>query len=69
MVKEIKYLGIFLNSKFNWKKHISYISNKCEKLLCGLNRVALNILGVKSNVSILIYKQDAIPFSTYGCTA
>ena len=68
MVKEIKYLGVFLDSKFNWKKHISYVSNKCEKLLCGLNRVEHNTFGVKSNVNALIYEQNIVPFITFSCT-
>lgn len=69
MVKEIKYLGVLLDSKFNWKKHICYISNKCEKLILGLNRIARNNFGVKSNVSALIYRQGIVPFVSYGCRA
>ena len=66
MVKEIKYLGIFLDNKFNWKTHISCVSNRCQKLLCGLNRIARNSIGIKSNGNALIYKQGIVPFNTYG---
>ncbi|GFX38616.1 reverse transcriptase domain-containing protein [Trichonephila clavipes] len=32
----------------------------------GLNRVAINSFGIKSNVSSLIYKQGIVPFICYG---
>ncbi|XP_055931941.1 uncharacterized protein LOC129962227 [Argiope bruennichi] len=65
-VKELKYLGIVLDSKFSWKQHILHLSNKCEKILFGLSRVARNSFGLKSNVSSLIYKQGIVPFICYG---
>ncbi|PRD36112.1 UNVERIFIED_CONTAM: Retrovirus-related Pol polyprotein from type-1 retrotransposable element R1 4 [Trichonephila clavipes] len=65
-VNEQKYLGIFLDSKFRWKQHILHLSNKCEKILLGLNRVARNSFGLKSNVSSLIYKQGIVPLICYG---
>lgn len=38
--QEIKYLGIFLDSKFTFKKHISYTTEKCLKLINILARSA-----------------------------
>ncbi|GFW65908.1 retrovirus-related Pol polyprotein from type-1 retrotransposable element R1 [Trichonephila clavipes] len=32
MVKQMKYLGVLLDTKFSWKQHLSYISEKCDKL-------------------------------------
>ncbi|GFV79166.1 retrovirus-related Pol polyprotein from type-1 retrotransposable element R1 [Trichonephila clavipes] len=65
-VKELKYLGVVLDSKFCWKQHVLHLSNKCEKTLLGLNKVARNSFGIKSNVSSLIYKQGIVPFICYG---
>ncbi|GFY06068.1 putative 115 kDa protein in type-1 retrotransposable element R1DM [Trichonephila clavipes] len=65
-VKELKYLGVVLDSKFCWKQHVLHLSNKCEKILLGLNKVARNSFGIKSNVSSLIYKQGIAPFICYG---
>ncbi|GFU00607.1 retrovirus-related Pol polyprotein from type-1 retrotransposable element R1 [Trichonephila clavipes] len=65
-VKELKYLGVVLDSKYCWKQHVLHLSNKCEKILLGLNKVARNSFGIKSNVSSLIYKQGIVPFICYG---
>ncbi|GFW87436.1 RNA-directed DNA polymerase from mobile element jockey [Trichonephila clavipes] len=65
-VKELKYLGVVLDSKFCWKQRVLHLSNKCEKILLGLNKVARNSFGIKSNVSSLIYKQGLVPFICYG---
>ncbi|GFW97730.1 putative epidermal cell surface receptor [Trichonephila clavipes] len=65
-MKELKYLGVVLDSKFCWKQHVLHLSNKCEKILLGLNKVARNSFGIKSNVSSLIYKQGIVPFICYG---
>ncbi|GFW28147.1 putative 115 kDa protein in type-1 retrotransposable element R1DM [Trichonephila clavipes] len=66
-VKELKYLGVVLDSKFCWKQHVLHLSNKCvKKILLGLNKVARNSFGIKSNVSSLIYKQGIVPFICYG---
>ncbi|GFU75372.1 uncharacterized protein TNCV_2941271 [Trichonephila clavipes] len=62
MVKQMKYLGVLLDTKFSWKKHLSYISQKCDKLQRGLNRIARNTFGINFNVHSLIYKQGIEPF-------
>ncbi|GBN81837.1 Putative protein in type-1 retrotransposable element R1DM, partial [Araneus ventricosus] len=65
-VKELKYLVVILDSKCCWKQHILYLSKKCENILLGLNRVARNTFGLKSNVTSLIYKQGIVPFICCG---
>ncbi|GFU54338.1 putative 115 kDa protein in type-1 retrotransposable element R1DM [Trichonephila clavipes] len=62
MVKQMKYLGVLLDAKFSWKQHLSYISEKCDKLQRGLNRIARNTFGINFNVHSLIYKQGIEPF-------
>ncbi|GFS60027.1 uncharacterized protein TNCV_3455931 [Trichonephila clavipes] len=62
----MKYLGVLLDTKFSWKQHLSYISEKCDKLQRGLNRIARNTFGINFNVHSLIYKQGIEPFILYG---
>ncbi|GFX06495.1 RNase H domain-containing protein [Trichonephila clavipes] len=62
----MKHLGVLLDTKFSWKQHISYISEKCDRLQRGLNRVARNTFGTNFNVHSLIYKQGIEPFILYG---
>ncbi|GFW85044.1 uncharacterized protein TNCV_3247841 [Trichonephila clavipes] len=66
MVKQMKHLGVLLNTKFSWKQHLSYISQKCDTLQRGLNRIARNTFGINFNVHSLIYKQGIEPFILYG---
>ncbi|GFV52684.1 uncharacterized protein TNCV_2873551 [Trichonephila clavipes] len=69
MVKQMKYLGVLLDTKFFWKQHLSYISEKCDKLQRGLNRIARNTFGINFNVHSLIYKENlsASSISNYDC--
>jgi hypothetical protein len=39
-VQKIKYLGIIIDSKLNFREHIMYISSKCTKLIHALSRSA-----------------------------
>ncbi|GFT85016.1 uncharacterized protein TNCV_2508041 [Trichonephila clavipes] len=57
MVKQMNYLGVLLDTKFSWEQHLSYISEKCDKLQRGLNRIAGNTFIISFNVHSLIYKQ------------
>ncbi|GFU30091.1 putative 115 kDa protein in type-1 retrotransposable element R1DM [Trichonephila clavipes] len=66
MVKQMKYLGVLLDTKFSWKQHLSYISERCDKLQRGLNRIARNTFEINFNVHSLIYKQGIEPFILYG---
>ncbi|GFU52807.1 putative 115 kDa protein in type-1 retrotransposable element R1DM [Trichonephila clavipes] len=66
MVKQMKYLGVLLDTKFSWKQHLSYISEKCDKLQRGLNRIARNTFGINFNVYSLINKQGIEPFILHG---
>lgn len=66
VVKQMKYLGVILDSKFCWKGHLSYISEKCDKLQRGLSRISRNTYGINFNVHSLVYKQAIEPFLLYG---
>ncbi|GFU57208.1 uncharacterized protein TNCV_4887081 [Trichonephila clavipes] len=66
MIKQIRYLGVLLDTKFSWKQHLNYISEKCDKLQRGLKQIARNTFGINFNVHSLIYKQGIEPFILYG---
>jgi hypothetical protein len=40
-VDKIKYLGIIIDKKFKFNKHIQYITNRCTKLIHSLSRLEL----------------------------
>jgi hypothetical protein len=52
--QKIKYLGIFINNKTNFREYILYISSKCTKLMhalsksakqgCGLSHAAMHTI-------------------------
>ncbi|GFS56900.1 transposon Tf2-9 polyprotein [Nephila pilipes] len=68
-VHKIKYLGIIVDNKMQWKEHISYVSSKSEKILLGLLIISHNTFGVKTNVLQLIYKQGIVPLMSYASRA
>ena len=37
-VKNIKYLGIIIDSKLNFREHIMYKSSKCDNLIHALSK-------------------------------
>ncbi|GBN26361.1 hypothetical protein AVEN_274863-1, partial [Araneus ventricosus] len=68
-VCEYKYLGVILDKKLKWKSHTNFISEKCEKMLVGLCRVARNSFEMNYYVLKLIYQQSNATFITYGSHA
>jgi len=44
-VQKIKYLGIFIDSKLNFRDHIMYTASKCTKLIHALSKSAKHSWG------------------------
>ena len=65
-VEEMKYLGIIIDHKFHWKRHISYISSKAEKLLRGFYSICKNSYGINTDTAKLIYNQGIVPVISYA---
>ena len=61
-VEHTKFLGTFIDSKLNWKKHIEYIALKISKGLGALGRVR-NIL--PQNALLMLYNTMIYPYLTY----
>jgi hypothetical protein len=64
-VNNIKYLGIIIDSKLNFRDYIMYISRKCStlihtlaksaKLSWGLNQAALNTIYEAAILPLMLY--------------
>jgi len=39
-VKTMKYLGVIIDDKFKFNQHISYVADKCAKLIFSLSKSA-----------------------------
>jgi hypothetical protein len=66
--EEVKYLGIYLDRKLTWRKHI-HVSTKRKQLYLKLRKL-YRIIGRKSQLSLenklLVYKAILKPIWTYG---
>lgn len=68
-VQQMRYLGIIVDNKLQWKQHITYVSNKVEKALLGFLRVSKNVFGVNTDVLRLVYNQGIVPIISYASGA
>ena len=65
-VPNLKYLGIILNSKLTFRDHITYITEKCSKLIFALARSTKLNWGLGSAALKTIYTGAILPLF---CTA
>jgi hypothetical protein len=65
-VKTIKYLGIIIESKLNFREHLIYTSTKCSKLIHALSKSAKQSWGLKHEALNTIYKGAILPLMLYG---
>jgi hypothetical protein len=65
-VQKIKYLGIIIDSKLNFREYIMYISRKCTKLIHALSKSAKQNLRLGHAGLNTIYKGAILPLLLYG---
>jgi hypothetical protein len=65
-VQKIRYLGITIDSKINFREYILHTSQKCTKLLHALSRSAKMNWGLSSKALYTIYKGAILPLMIYG---
>ena len=65
-VKKIKYLGIIIDSKLNFREHVLYVSNKCTKLIHALSKSAKQQWGLRHAALYTIYKGAILPLLLLG---
>lgn len=61
-VSEIKYLGVIIDSKLNFEKHVDYICKKASRKVGVLNRIKNKI---KTEQRICLYKSIIAPHFEY----
>jgi len=66
VVKEMKYLGIYFDSRLTFDKHIKYIAENSTKLIHMLGRSAKLQWGLGHKSLKAIYEGALIPLLTYG---
>jgi hypothetical protein len=65
-VNNIKYLGIIIDSKLNFRDHVIHTSRKCTALLHALAKSAKQSWGIKHEELNTIYKEVILPLVLYG---
>jgi hypothetical protein len=65
-VYSIKYLGIIFDSKITFRDHVSYVEEKCRKLIFTLLKSAKVIWGLKHEALKTIYTGGILPLILYG---
>ena len=63
---EVKYLGIFLDSKLSMKSHFDNIKKKATKTLWASRALVKRTWGLRPNIMSWIYTQILSPRITYG---
>ena len=66
MVHEIRYLGVILDSKLNWKSHIDNRYNKALKILGQCRRFVGQNWGLKPKYMLWLFNMVIKPVLTYG---
>jgi hypothetical protein len=65
-VQKIRYLGITIDSKINFREHVLYTSQKCTQLIHALSSSAKLKWGLSSKALYTIYKGAILPLMMYG---
>ncbi|KAL1447090.1 hypothetical protein WDU94_000567 [Cyamophila willieti] len=66
MVKEVKYLGVTLDTKLTWNPHLTRITNKCTRALMMCRRTFGKSWGLKPHMMAWLYCAVIRPMVTYG---
>ncbi|CAD7006334.1 unnamed protein product [Ceratitis capitata] len=64
--EELKYLGVILQSKFNFKTHLDYVIKKAKNMFFSYISLIKRAKDLKSVIKISIYKQIIRPILTYA---
>ena len=67
LVNECKYLGIYIDRKLNWRRHINYLETKTAAIYNRMKMISSNVWGVKSDVAKTLYIGIVEPTLVYAC--
>jgi len=65
-VSELKYLGIYFDSRFSFDRHVNYITGKCTPIINMLAKSAKLKWGMGHQALKVIYSGAFEPILTYG---
>ena len=65
-VTTMKYLSIIMDHKFSFKEHVTYVAERCTKLIHSLSRSAKVTWGIKQEALKTIYKGVILHLLLYG---
>ena len=61
MLDEVKYLGVTLDSKLNWKQHLQKIINKVQTNFVVVRRICVKKWGLRPNMAHWLYTRVIRP--------
>src|SRR3978361_2175996 len=64
--KEVKYLGVVLDSKLNWKRHLEVKTSKACKALWQCRRTVGRSWGLSPKITLWLYTAVIRPMLGYG---
>lgn len=67
ITRQYKYLGVILDNKLTWSKHIEYLKGKCERGMNILKCVTKTKWGADSNTALTFYRCYIRAILDYGC--
>ena len=65
--KTIKYLGVNLDNRLNWHKHVNTTARKCTNILFAARKMIGDNWGVTPDKMIWVYNAIIKPIMTYAC--
>ncbi|XP_067140783.1 uncharacterized protein [Centruroides vittatus] len=65
--KTLKYLGVFIDFRLSWDKHIEFITNRTGLIFQAFAQVARKNWGLSTDAMAIIYDAIYIPIITYAC--
>ncbi|CAB3243886.1 unnamed protein product [Arctia plantaginis] len=66
LTKEVKYLGVILDSKLLWNKHLDEKLNKACIIFCQCKRLLGKSWGLSPKITLWLYRTVIRPIITYG---
>ena len=64
---EVKYLGVIIDSKLQWKQHARYCTLKSTRALMACRSVIGKNWGLRPAALLWIYRLIVLPMLSYGC--
>ena len=67
VAREVKFLGLYFDQKLNFKRHIQYVKERCQKALNVLRTVGHTDWGADRNTLLKLYRTLVRSKLDYGC--